>query len=40
MEIVPVVPEWLTWLTACGAGVLALAMLTRGLEALLDLDIG
>ena len=40
MEFVPVVPEWLNRLAACGAGVSALALLTRGLEAVLDLDIG
>ncbi len=40
MEIVPAVPEWLTLSATCGAAVLALAVLTRGLEALLDLDIG
>jgi hypothetical protein len=40
MEIAPVVPEWLTWLAAGGVGVLALAALVRGLEALLDLDLG
>lgn len=35
-----VVPEWLTWLAACGAGVVALAALVRGLEAMFDLDLG
>jgi hypothetical protein len=40
MEIAPVVPEWLTWLAATGVGALALSALVRGLEAVLDLDIG
>lgn len=40
MEIAPVVPEWLTWLVATGVGVLAVALLTRSLEAVLDLDRG
>ncbi len=40
MEIAPVVPEWLTWVAACGAGALAIAALARGFEALLDLDVG
>ena len=40
MEIAPVVPEWLTWLAAAGVGALALAALVRGLEALLDLELG
>lgn len=40
MELAPVVPEWLTWLAACAAGALALGMLARGLEAVLDLDRG
>ena len=40
MDIVPVVPDWLTWFAACGAGVLALAALARGLDALLELDAG
>jgi hypothetical protein len=40
MEIAPVVPEWLTWLVAIGVGVLAVALLTRSLEAVLDLDRG
>lgn len=38
MEIAPVVPVWLTLLVAGAAGVLALAVLARGLEAVLDLD--
>jgi hypothetical protein len=37
MEFAPAVPEWLTWLAAGGAGVLALAALARALEAFLDL---
>lgn len=40
MDIVPVVPDWLTWIAAGGVGVLALAVLARGLEAMLDLDHG
>jgi hypothetical protein len=40
MEIAPMVPEWLTWVAAGGAGALALAIIVRGLEAVLDLDIG
>jgi hypothetical protein len=40
MEIAPVVPEWLTWLAAAGVASLALGMLVRGFEALLDLDLG
>ena len=39
MEIVPVVPDWLTWIAAGCAGALALAALARGLEAVLDLDL-
>lgn len=38
MEIAPVVPVWLTLLAAGAVGVLALAVLARGLEAVLDLD--
>jgi len=37
MELAPVIPDWLTWLAAGGAGVLALAALARGLDAVLDL---
>ena len=40
MEIAPVVPAWLIWLVATGVGVLAVAVLTRSLEAVLDLDRG
>lgn len=40
MEIAPAVPEWLTWLAVSGAGVVALAALVRGLEAVFDLDLG
>ncbi|MGV3571204.1 MAG: hypothetical protein ACO1PB_11450 [Ramlibacter sp.] len=40
MEIAPVVPMWLTWMAAGAVGVLALAVLARGLEAVLDLDHG
>jgi len=38
MEIAPVVPVWLTWMVTGTVGVLALAVLARGLEAVLDLD--
>jgi hypothetical protein len=38
MEIAPEIPAWLTWITASGVGVLAVAALARSLEALLDLD--
>ena len=38
MEIAPL--EWLTWLAAGGAGLLALAVLARGLDAMLDLERG
>jgi hypothetical protein len=38
MEIAPVIPAWLTWLAAGGMGVLAIAVLTRSLEAVFDLD--
>ena len=38
MEIAPV--AWLIWLVATGVGVLAVAVLTRSLEAVLDLDRG
>lgn len=37
MELAPVIPEWLTWLAAGGAGVLALVALARGLDAIFDL---
>jgi hypothetical protein len=40
MEIAPDVPAWLMWLVATGVGVLAVAVLTRSLEAVLDLDRG
>jgi hypothetical protein len=40
MEIAPVVPACLTWLAATAVGVLAVALLTRSLEAVLDLDRG
>lgn len=40
MEITPMLPDWLTWAAACGAGLIALGLLARGLEAVLDLDIG
>lgn len=38
MEIASDIPAWLTWLAAGGMGVLAVAALTRTLEAVLDLD--
>ena len=40
MELAPVVPAWLTWLVASGAGVLAVGVVIRMLEAVFDLDIG
>ena len=40
MEIAPIIPDWLTLLAAIGIGALALAALVRGLEAVLDLDLG
>ena len=40
MEIAPVVPDWLTWIAAFGVATLGLAVLARGLEAMLDLDLG
>lgn len=40
MELALVVPDWWTWIAAGGAGVLALAALARGLDALLELDAG
>ena len=40
MEFAPVIPDWWTWIAAGVAGLLALATLARGLEALLDLDAG
>lgn len=40
MEIAPVVPDWLIWLVAGAVGVLAIAALARGLEAMLELDVG
>lgn len=40
MEIALVVPDWLTWTVAGAAGVLAIAALARGLEAMLELDVG
>lgn len=38
MEIASDIPVWLTWLAAGGIGVLAVATLTRTLEAVFDLD--
>lgn len=38
MEIEPLVPAWLTWITAGSVGVLAVAALARMLEAVFDLD--
>jgi hypothetical protein len=38
MEIGPVVPLWLTWVAAGGAGVLAVAAVARMFEAVFDLD--
>ena len=40
MEIAHDVPNWLTWIAASGVGLVALAVLARGLEAVLDLDLG
>jgi hypothetical protein len=40
MELAPVVPAWLTWLIAGGIGVVAIAVVIRMLEAVIDLDIG
>jgi len=39
MEIAPAAPLWLTWLAAGIAGALALAAVTRILEAALDLEL-
>ena len=38
MEIAPELPAWLTWITAGGVGVLAVAALARTLVAVFDLD--
>lgn len=38
MQIAPELPVWLTLMSAGAVGVLALAVLARGLEAMLDLD--
>jgi hypothetical protein len=38
MEIAPELPAWLTWITAGGVGVFAVAALARTLEAVFDLD--
>jgi hypothetical protein len=40
MELALVVPDWWTWIAAGAAGVLALAALARGLDALFELDAG
>lgn len=40
MEIVPAVPEWLTWLAAGGAGAFALGALARLLDAVFELEHG
>ena len=39
MEIVPAVPEWMTWIAAGGMGALALGALARMLEAVFELDV-
>jgi hypothetical protein len=38
MEITPQVPTWLTLIAIAGIGVFAVAVLTRMLEAVIDLD--
>ena len=38
MEIAPHVPAWVTWMTAGGVGLIAIAALARTLDTLLDLD--
>jgi hypothetical protein len=38
MEIAPVVPVWLTWIAASGAGIFAVAALAQALDAIFDLD--
>ena len=38
MEIEPLLPAGLTWITAGSVGVLAVAALVRMLEAVFDLD--
>jgi hypothetical protein len=38
MEIAPVVPVWLTWIAASGAGIFAVAALAQALDAVFDLD--
>ena len=40
MEIAPLVPAWLTWMVAGAVGVLALLVFVRGIEAMLELDLG
>lgn len=40
MELATDIPHWLTWVAASGVGLVALAVLARGLEAVLDLDLG
>jgi hypothetical protein len=40
MEIAPVVPAWLTWIAASGAGIFAVAALAQALDAVFDLDRG
>jgi hypothetical protein len=40
MEIATDIPQWLTWMAACGVGLVALAVLARGLDAVFDLDVG
>ena len=36
----PLISDWWTWIAAGAAGLLALTILARGLDALLDLDAG
>ncbi|HEY8359757.1 MAG TPA: hypothetical protein VIL30_20070 [Ramlibacter sp.] len=40
MEIATVGTNWLTWMATGAVGMLALAVLARGLEAVIDLDRG
>jgi len=38
MDLTAWIPEGLTWMAACGVGVLAIAALARTLEVVFDLD--
>lgn len=38
MEVLPPIPDLITWFAVGGAGALGLAALARTLEAVLDLD--